>query len=129
MAPGAKLTAAQAVNIIRQRVGMPDLPTGLSPKKFMERYKNERVIELCFEGHYYFDIRRWLEAPIAMKQILYGMDIEKVPVSATYPKGFKYTRIPLSTDRQCTWKDEMYTFPFTTEDNYKMKNFIPNPIW
>lgn len=127
--PGATMTAAQAVNTVRNRVGMPNLPTGLSPSVFMARLKNERIVELCFEGQYFYDIRRWLDAPAAYNQTLYGMDIEKVPVSATYPKGFKYTRLPLPADRQPSWKDEMYTFPFTTEDNYKMRNFVPNPIW
>lgn len=129
VAPGAALTATQAVNVVRNRVGMPNLATGLSPEVFMKRLKNERTIELCFEGHYFFDIRRWLDAPAAMGQVLYGMDIEKVPVTTTYPKGFKYTRVPLPSDRQSMWKDAMYTFPFTTEDNYKMRNFTPNPIW
>jgi hypothetical protein len=129
IAPGATMTAYQAVNTVRQRVGMPVLPAGLSPDVFMKRLKNERIVELCFEGQYFYDIRRWLDAPAAYNQTLYGMDIEKVPVSTTYPKGFRYTRLPLPADRQPAWKDEMYTFPFTTEDNYKMKNFTPNPIW
>jgi hypothetical protein len=129
IAPGATMTAYQAVNTVRTRVGMPDLPVGLSPSAFMTRVKNERIVELCFEGHYFYDIRRWLDAPAAYNQTLYGMDIEKVPVSATYPKGFRYTRLPLPADRQPAWKDAMYTFPFTTEDNYKMRNFTPNPIW
>lgn len=128
-APGATLNATQAVAVVRTRVGMPALPTGLSPAAFSTRLKNERIIELCFEGHYFFDIRRWLDAPAAYSQVLYGMDIEKVTVSPTYPKGFRYTRLPLPADRQPAWKDEMYTFPFTTEDNYKMRNFTPNPIW
>ena len=128
-APAASLTATQAANMVRTRVGMPNLPTGPAPDVFMKRLKNERIIELCFEGHYYFDIRRWLDAPAAMSQVLYGMDIEKVAVSSTYPKGFKYMRVPLPADRQSLWKDEMYTFPFSTEDNYKMRNFTPNPIW
>jgi hypothetical protein len=128
-APGALLNATQAVNVVRNRVGMPNFPTGLSAATFMNRLKNERIVELCFEGHYFYDIRRWLDAPAAMNQVLYGMDIEKVTVSPTYPKGFRYTRLPLPADRQPTWKDEMYTFPFTTEDNYKMRNFTPNPIW
>ena len=129
ISPGATLTATQAANVVRTRVGMPAFPTGLSPVVFMSRLKNERIVELCFEGHYFYDIRRWLDAPAAMNQVLYGMDIEKVPVSSTYPKGFRYIRLPLPADRQSTWKDEMYTFPFTTEDNYKMRNFTPNPIW
>lgn len=129
IAPGATLSATQAVNLVRTRVGMPNLPTGLNPDVFMKRLKNERIIELCFEGHYYYDIRRWLDAPSAMSQVLYGMDIEKVPVSPTYPKGFKYMRVPLPAGRQPIWKDEMYTFPFTTEDNNKMRVFTPNPVW
>lgn len=132
IAPGAALTATQAVNVVRNRVGMPNLPAGLTPDVFMDRLKNERIIELCFEGHYYFDIRRWLDAPAAYNQVLYGMDIEKLPAgydAKIYPKGFRYVRLPLSADRQPAWKDEMYTFPFTTEDNYKTRNFTPNPIW
>jgi len=128
-APGATLSATQVTNVVRNRVGMPNFPTGLTPDVFMNRLKNERIIELCFEGHYYFDIRRWLDAPSAYNQVLYGMDIEKVPVSATYPKGFRYIRLPLAADRQSSWKDAMYTFPFTTDDNYKMRNFTPNPVW
>jgi len=58
-----------------------------------------------------------------------GMDIEKVPVSATYPLGFKHTRVPLSSDRQSNWKDAMYYLPFNTEDTYKMKNFVSNEVW
>ncbi len=128
-APGATLNATQAASIVRTRVGMPAFSLGMSPALFLNRLKNERIIELCFEGHYFYDIRRWLDAPSAMNQVLYGMDIEKVPVSTTYPKGFRYIRLPLPADRQPTWKDAMYTFPFTTEDNYKMRNFTPNPIW
>jgi starch-binding outer membrane protein, SusD/RagB family len=127
--PNGSLTATQAANVVRNRAGMPNFPTGLAPDVFMNRLKNERIIELCFEGHYYFDIRRWLDAPAAYGQVLYGMDIEKVPVSATYPKGFRYIRLPLAADRQSSWKDAMYTFPFTTDDNYKMRNFTPNPVW
>jgi hypothetical protein len=129
MVPGSGLTAGMAANIVRTRVNMPGLPNGLSPEAFMKRLKNERNIELCFEGHYYFDIRRWLDAPAAMTSTLYGMDIEKVPSSTAYPTGFRYTRVPLPADRQPAWKDAMYTFPFITEDNYKMKNFTPNPVW
>ena len=129
IAPGATLTATQALNLVRARVGMPNLPTGLNADVFMKRLKNERIIELCFEGHYFFDIRRWMDAPAAYSQVLYGMDIEKVGVSSTYPKGFRYTRVPLPSDRQPSWKEEMYTFPFTTENNYKMRTFTPNPIW
>lgn len=132
IAPGATMTALQALNKIRTRAGMPDvLPAFTATKeKLRDRIKNERTIELCFEGaHYYHDIRRWKDAPAVMSGTLYKVDIEKVPVSTTYPTGYRYTRMPLSSDRQTRWKEAMYYLPFNTEDMYKMKNFVSNEVW
>lgn len=132
MAPGATVSALQALNKIRTRAGMPNVlqAYSLSKDKLRERIKNERTIELCFEGsHYYHDIRRWKDAPQVMGGPLYRVDIEKVPVSTTYPTGYKYTRMPMSADRQTRWKDAMYYLPFNTEDMYKMKNFVSNELW
>ena len=125
------ITAEQAINVIRTRIGMPDVLSAYTVSKdaFRPRIKNERNIELCFEGHYYFDIRRWKDAPVAYAGPLMGVDIEKVPVSTTYPTGFKYTRYALSADRQSSWKEAMYYLPFNTEDTYKMKNFVSNEVW
>jgi hypothetical protein len=130
-APGASMTSVQAVNMIRTRIGMPDVLTQYTTSKdaFRPRVKNERNIELCFEGHYYFDIRRWKDAPVCYAGPLMGVDIEKVPVTSSYPTGFKYTRYALSSDRQSNWKDAMYYLPFNTEDTYKMKSFISNEVW
>lgn len=131
MAPGASMTAVQAINLIRTRVGQPDVLAKYTGSKddFRPRIQNERNIELSFEGHYYFDIRRWKTAPVAYAGPLMGMDIEKVAVSTTYPTGFKHTRVPLSADRQSNWKDAMYYLPFNTEDTYKMKKFVSNEVW
>lgn len=130
-APGANLTAVQAINKIRTRIGQPDVLAKYTAttEDFRPRIKNERTIELCFEGHYYHDIRRWKDAPVAMAGPLMGMVVEKVTTSPTYPTGFRYTRAPLSADRQSAWKDAMYYLPFNTSDNYKMKNFVPNEVW
>ncbi|MBB4034947.1 hypothetical protein GGR21_000834 [Dysgonomonas hofstadii] len=49
----------KAVNDIRDRAGMPDLPTGLTKDQMRERIRHERKIELCVEGQRYSDIRRW----------------------------------------------------------------------
>ncbi|MDR0698569.1 MAG: RagB/SusD family nutrient uptake outer membrane protein [Tannerella sp.] len=51
--------AYAAVNEIRRRVGMPDLPAGLSKDALILRIHNERRVELALEGHRYFDVRRW----------------------------------------------------------------------
>jgi len=132
-APGATLTAVQAINIVRQRVGQADVLSKFTTNKdeFRPRIKNERIVELVFEGHHYFDSRRWKDAPTWMAGPLMGMNIEKVPISATYPIGFKHTRKELEANRQSKWKDEMYYFPFATADYNKMRNFdcSLNPTW
>lgn len=59
-APGAAaLSARAAVNIVRARADMPPFPTGLSNEEFQVRYRNERQVELAFEEHRFFDVRRW----------------------------------------------------------------------
>lgn len=133
-APGATLTAVDAINVIRARVGQPNiLPayTGTT-EAFRERIRNEQCVEFAFEGHYYHDIRRWMTAPQAYSSTLMRMDIEKLAAgynATLYPIGFRHTRLPLSADRQPKWLDAMYYLPFNTEDNFKMRNFVPNVVW
>ncbi len=126
-APGATLTAEGALNVIRNRATLPNVdPVYLVSKEvFRDKIKNERTVELCFEGHHhYYDIRRWMDAPVVMSQPLYGVHAEKLAsATAQYPTGFRYTRYELPADRQPRWKDPMYFIPFDTDDYYKMKNF------
>lgn len=43
----------------RWRVGMPDFSNNLTKDEMRERIRNERRVELAFEGARFFDIRRW----------------------------------------------------------------------
>jgi starch-binding outer membrane protein, SusD/RagB family len=133
-APGATMTAVDAINKIRGRWTAAQLAPvqaqySTSTAVFRKRIKNERNVELCFEGHYFYDIRRWRDADVTMNTPELGMVPEKVPVSATYPTGFKYTRYPLTDDRQCRWYEAKYYLPFTSADYYKMKKFDPGQVW
>lgn len=56
LAPNA---AVDAVNKVRTRVGMPGIAYGISQDEFRTRVRNERRIELAFEDHRFFDVRRW----------------------------------------------------------------------
>ncbi len=133
-APGASLTAVQALNVVRTRALQPNVLAAFtgSTDALRPRIKNEQCVEFAYEGHYYHDLRRWMDAPVAYAGPQIGMDIEKLAPGynvTTYPIGFRHTRLPLPTGRQILWKDEMYYFPFTPEDNFKMKNFVPNVVW
>ena len=130
-AGGLDLTAVQAVNIIRNRIGQPDVLEKFTADKnaFRERIRNERGIELAFEGHhYYYDIRRWKIAPELMGKTLYGMYVESIKKSDEYPIGRKFEVRPLPNNRQCVWKDYMYYLPFPDSEAYKLKNFV-NWTW
>lgn len=76
---GEESEAIEKLNLIRQRAGMPDIPTNETGNAPKERYRNERRIELSYEGHGFFDIRRWMIAPDVLKNAQ-GIDIR-------YPYG------------------------------------------
>ncbi|WP_109831901.1 RagB/SusD family nutrient uptake outer membrane protein [Reichenbachiella versicolor] len=60
---GFGLTAVDAIAEVRRRGGIlsDDYLTDNSSNQSVVReiIRNERRIELCFEGHYFFDLRRW----------------------------------------------------------------------
>lgn len=59
---GPDQSVYRAVNVVRGRSKMPDLQANypnLDKSKMFERIKQERKVELAFEGHRYWDIRRW----------------------------------------------------------------------
>ncbi len=56
------------------------------------RIRNERNIELAFEGQaYYDDIRRWMILPQVMGSTLIAIIPQKT-TDPPYPDGFSYTR-------------------------------------
>lgn len=62
-APNAEVY--DAINKVRDRVKMPPLPIADEDRTkagMRKRIQNERKIELAFEGHRFWDIRRWLIA-------------------------------------------------------------------
>jgi hypothetical protein len=66
-----------AVNAIRTRAGMPALPAGLSQAEMRERIRNERRVELAYEEHRYFDVRRWLIAEEVENESAQGISVTK----------------------------------------------------
>lgn len=125
-------TAVAAVNLVRGRVGMPDIRSEFTGTKeaLRERIRNERMVEFLFEDHhYYIDTRRWKTAPERMSQTLMGMRVEKTEVSAEYPRGRKYIRTAIPVNRQSTWTDAMYYFFLPKEEANKMFYFENNQMW
>ena len=63
-----------AVNKVRERAGMPDLPDGLSKDAMRDAIHHERRVEFAAEGYYYNDIRRWKTAENVMNATIYTWD-------------------------------------------------------
>ncbi|GLB49498.1 RagB/SusD family nutrient uptake outer membrane protein [Neptunitalea lumnitzerae] len=66
-----------AINAIRSRAGMPNLPVGLSQTEMRDRIRHERRIELAFEEHRFYDVRRWMIADDTENQTAEGINITK----------------------------------------------------
>ena len=114
-------TAAYYINQIRKRAGLANLEDGLSASDFKAKYENERFVELAFEGHRFFDVRRWKEADKYFKTI-YGLQITK-NADGTFSEQKTVVQ-----NRQ--WNDKMYLFPIPQSEILKSGNVLTqNPGW
>lgn len=113
------MSAAEALNYTRNRVGMPNVPGDLSADAFWAKYKNERMVELAFEGHRFWDVRRWREA----SEYFTSIDEMKLTLNADGTVTGNRT----SVSRQ--WNDRMYLFPIPQTERMKNPNLSQNPGW
>jgi hypothetical protein len=67
----------KGIQPVRIRAGVPDYTPDVynDANKFRMKLKRERQIELFAEGHRYFDLRRWTDAPVEEPLSIYGCNI------------------------------------------------------
>jgi hypothetical protein len=127
---GASITSLEAVNMVRNRVGMPDVNAKFTTDKdaFRERIRNERSVELCFEGHRWWDIRRWHIAHLLENRT--PRTIHMFPESdlAAYPTGYRY-EIKDDVYPVRVFEEKHYLYPLRLEDVSIFKGFYQNPGW
>lgn len=126
---GSKYSPLEALNLIRNRAGIADLPAEYQDvAHFKERVQNERRVELCFEDHRFYDIRRLLIGA-KIDQAIYRLSITRLNNnSAEYPTGFKYERIE-TPYRTHVYEDRNNLFPIDQSDTYMGVRFKQNPGW
>ncbi len=124
---GLGLTAEGALRAVRQRAGIfqPDnyLNNVVAQGKdaFRELIHNERNLELCFENHRFFDIRRWNVAMEVLNRDVTGIEVE-MNMDGTY----QYT--PKFVEKR-SYQDYMYYGPLPFGEIVKSENLEQNKGW
>ena len=111
------------VNRIRQRQGvnMPALPSGLTQEQMRSTIRHERFVELAFEGHRFWDARRWMIAPTVFNSPLNGVEIAR-----TQSGSFNYSKIKVE---ERSFQPKMYFYPIPQQELLKMPEWKQNPLW
>lgn len=116
---GLTMTAREAVNKVRSRsdVKMPVFPEGMSGSEFWTRYKRERMVELAFEGHRFWDVRRWKEGGFT--------SILRMEITKNADDSFSYKKV----SKSLVWDDKMYLFPIPDFERRNNPKLTQNPGW
>ncbi|MDL2291583.1 RagB/SusD family nutrient uptake outer membrane protein [Bacteroides sp. OttesenSCG-928-F21] len=114
------MSAREAVNVVRKRsdVNMPEFPESMSASDFWTKYKRERMVELAFEQHRFWDVRRWKEGDLFK-------NITRMQIIKNSDDSFTYKRVTKSR----VWDDKMYLFPIPQDERLKNPNLTQNPGW
>ncbi len=99
----------EAVNVLRRRAGIPEIssadPRYDSQEELHEAIRRERAVELAFEEHRYWDVRRWLiaENEGVMRGQMWGLNLyEQDNGDISYRKEMFESRV---------WDNRMYFYP------------------
>lgn len=108
-----------ALNEVRRRVDMPDY-TYTNQEDMRRKIHREREVELAFEEHRYFDVRRWKIAGDegVMKGGMYGLRLV----------GGQHPTYHLEKFESRVWDDKMYLYPFQTKE-VNLGYIEQNPGW
>lgn len=130
-ADGPSPEVYEYLNLIRARAGLDGVeeswsnfsrnPTKHTTKEGLrEIIRQERTIELAFEGHRVWDIRRWKTAPLELNGPITGWDMNQSDVEAFY-------RVRTLFNQTFSLKD--YFWPIRDHNLIVNKNLVQNPGW
>ncbi len=134
------MSAVDAINKLHDRVNMEHVPDEFinvsdnhTGDNFMDYVRNERAVELSFEGFRWCDLQRWLlltEPPYTVKYSHEFNRLEKDSWFKTHdPKDAKVENFRRETLIERDFKSKHYWFPLPDQDIYLYKGFPQNPGW
>ncbi|MEO5889948.1 MAG: RagB/SusD family nutrient uptake outer membrane protein [Ferruginibacter sp.] len=112
----------QAVEAIRRRAGLRPyaLPAGLLKEPMRTIIRAERRIELAYEGHRFFDVRRWLIAEQTDNQQMHGIEVKRNGANVTYN---------VFNVRKHNFSKAMYLWPIPLKEIAKSPELLQNPFY
>jgi hypothetical protein len=116
---GDEATARTYINLVRARpsVNMPAVTA--AGAELVKAIQTERQVELCFEGHRFFDVRRWKIAMQTENQPLRGVHIEK---DASGSLAYSYFVL-----QNRKFFEQNYLYPIPKYELDKNKDLTQNP--
>ena len=114
------LTAREAINQVRSRAGQPDV-VAADQSEFREKLRNERRVELAFEDHRFWDVRRWNIAESTLGAPIMGVDI-----AMNQDSTFNYS---LKTVENRVFESKMYLYPIPHSELANASALDQNPGW
>ena len=111
-----------AVNQIRKRAKIPQLNIRmeLSKEEMRERIRNERRVELAFEEHRFWDVRRWNEGNTYFNRPIHGMRITVNGEEIEYEQFVVEERM---------FEAKMNYYPIPQSELQKNGGLVQNPGW
>lgn len=120
---GDEVACRNYLKLVRARVGMPPIPDNVTGEELKKRLYNERRIELAFEEHRFWDVRRWKIAMDVENRPIYGISIIKNVNTGVYT----YEPVLLG---QRSFQEKMHLLPIATSEYNKNNGSITQtPGW
>ncbi|MBR5857045.1 MAG: RagB/SusD family nutrient uptake outer membrane protein [Bacteroidales bacterium] len=117
--------ANSAVKAIRDRVGLPY--SSKSGSELWNAIRQERRVELAFEGQWYWDLRRWECAHKAYPEGLTGYQLHGLKITK---EGDTFTYEYVSVDdKDRNFSEKLYRFPMPTSELSSNKLVDQYPEW
>lgn len=120
--------AVTQVKLVRARAGITagtttryGIKSGITQIEMRDLIRNERRIELAFEEHRFWDVRRWKIADQELSGPVYGIKIIK-SAAGTYT----YENVLAGT---LVFSDKLYLMPLPYDETTKNSKLDQNPGW